>query len=154
MPTITLSEINGLAKEWMPEGNRVLLVNGPKKPGVTMPDEAQLAAAIKSAASQPLTAYTEAATAKALITREPRAGAITKSRARDDVGIIEMELSNGAKVIIKPTTFKEDEVVFQAFSPGGTSLVEDKDVVWAESAATLVGNSGLGAFNRTDLARC
>jgi zinc protease len=151
MPTITLAEINGLAKEWMPEGNRVVLVSGPKKAGVTMPDEKQLAAAIASASSQPLTAYTETATAKALLSKEPVPGRIAKADRRDDVGIIEYELSNGVKVILKPTSFKEDEVVVRAFSPGGTSLVPDGDVVWAESTATLIGNSGLGAFNRTDL---
>jgi len=151
MPTITLAEINGLAKEWMPEGNRVVLVSGPKKAGVTMPDEAQLAAAIKAASDKPLTAYTETATASALITKEPAPGKITKANIRADVGIVEWELSNGARVIMRPTTFKEDEVVMKAFSPGGTSLAADADIVWAEATATLVGNSGLGAFNRMDL---
>ena len=151
MPTITLAELNSLAKEWMPEGNRVVLVSAPKKDGVTMPDEAQLAAAIKAASSQPLTAYTETAVATTLISKDPKPGTVTKTNQRADVGIIEWELSNGAKVIIKPTTFKEDEVLFRAFSPGGTSLVPDADIVWAEATATLIGNSGLGAFNLTEL---
>src|SRR5262245_5907545 len=49
MPTITLAEVNGLAKEWMPEGNRVVVVSAPQKAGVTVPDEAALSAAIRSA---------------------------------------------------------------------------------------------------------
>jgi len=150
MPTITLAEMNSLAKEWMPEGNRVVMISAPKKAGITMPDEAQLAAAIKAGASQPLTAYTETATATTLLAREPKAGTVVKSSTKADI-VVEWELSNGAKVVLKPTTFKEDEVVFRAFSPGGTSLVADADVVWAESSSTLVGNSGLGSFNRTEL---
>jgi zinc protease len=151
MPTITLAELNGLAKEWMPEGNRVVMVSAPKKAGVTVPTDAELQAAIKAGIGESVTAYTEKAVATALLAREPKPGTVARTNVRSDVGVVEWELSNGAKVIMKPTTFKEDEVVFRAFSPGGTSLVPDADVVWAESTATLIGNSGLGQFNRIEL---
>jgi len=151
MPTITLGEVNGLAKEWMPEGNRVVLVNAPQKPTVKIPDEATLMAAIKAATSKTLTPYEDATSAKPFFSATPKTGTITKTTVRAEVGITEWVLSNGAKVVIKPTTFKEDEVVFQAFSPGGTSLVGDDELIWADPAATLIGESGVGEFNRTDL---
>ena len=65
----------------------------------------------------------------------PTAGAITKTATKDAFGITEWELSNGVKVVLKPTTFKEDEVLFQAFSPGGTSLASDADFIPAQTAA-------------------
>ena len=153
MPGISLAEVNGLAKEWMPEGNRVVLVNAPKKPGVTVPDEAKLAAAIKAASGKALTPYADATSTKPFFSATPKAGTITNTNVRADVGITEWQLSNGVKVVLKPTTIKDDEVVFTAFSPGGTSLVEDDDLVWAEASATLISQSGLGSFNRVELGK-
>src|SRR6185436_20877996 len=63
----------------------------------------------------------------------------------------EWKLSNGARVIVKPTDFKDDEVLFGAYSRGGTSLVPDPDVMSAELATQVIAVSGLGSFNRIDL---
>jgi len=66
-------------------------------------------------------------------------------------GITEWELSNGAKVVLKPTDLKADEIVFQAISPGGTSLASDADFIAASTAVNLVTAGGLGKFNLVDL---
>ena len=55
------------------------------------------------------------------------------------------------KVVLKPTTFKDDEVVFRAFSPGGTSLASDADYVAAQTAMQVVSAGGLGKFSAVDL---
>jgi zinc protease len=60
-------------------------------------------------------------------------------------------LSNGAKVVLKPTTFKQDEVVFRATSPGGTSLASDQDFVAARTAGQAIGAGGVGAFDLIQL---
>ena len=153
LPGISLAEVNGLAREWMPEGNRVVMVSAPQKPGVTVPDEATMAAAIKSAASKPITAYADTTTAKPLFTATPKAGTVTKTNVRADVGVVEWTLSNGVKVVLKPTTFKQDEVVFRAFSPGGSSLAADADLVSVEPAAALISSSGIGSFSRIELGK-
>ncbi len=151
LPGISLAEVNSLAKEWMPEGNRVILVSAPKKAGVTVPDEARLAAAIASASTKTLTAYTETAVGKRS-SRPPRARApSTRPTSAPTWASSEWTLSNGVKVILKPTTFKQDEVVFRAFSPGGLSLVGDADVVAAQTAASIVASGGLGDFTRVEL---
>ena len=151
MPGITLAELNGLAKEWMPDGNRVILVSAPQKPTVKVPDEQALRAAINAASTKTLTAYADNTSTKAFFTASPTPGTIAKTTTRANVGITEWVLSNGARVVIKPTAYKEDEVVFTAFSPGGTSLVGDDDLIYADPAATLIGESGVGDFNRTEL---
>jgi zinc protease len=153
LPQITLGEVNSLAKEWAPDGNRVVVVSGPDKPGLTMPDEARLAAVMAGAASKPLTAYVDSVGAAPLLSPMPTAGTIAKTTTRADLGITEWVLSNGVTVVLKPTTFKEDEVVFRAVSPGGTSLASDADYVSATTAAALIGASGLGPFNATDLGK-
>ena len=68
-----------------------------------------------------------------------------------DVGITEWTLSNRARVLVKPTEFKADEVRFGAYSPGGSSLVPDADFMSAVLAAQVVYSSGLGNVSRVDL---
>src|SRR5262245_58326523 len=138
LPEITLQEINSLAKQWFTDRNRFVLVTAPEKSGLTVPDEAKLAAAIKTAAGKELTPYVDTVAATALLTTLPTPGTITKTTTKEGVGITELELSNGVKVVLKPTTFREDEVIFRASSPGGTSLASDQDYIPASTAAQIV----------------
>jgi len=152
VPTITLAEVNGLAAEWVPEGNRVVMVSAPKKDGVPVPTEAQLAAAIAAAASSPLTAYVDTVTGSTLMSTPPAPGAITKETARA-FGITEWQLSNGITVVLKPTDFKADEILFRAFSPGGSSLASDADHLSADAASALVGLGGVGKLSNIELGK-
>jgi zinc protease len=54
-------------------------------------------------------------------------------------------------VVLKPTTFKQDEILLRAFSPGGTSLASDQDYMSATTAAQVVAAGGLGQFSAIDL---
>ena len=74
-----------------------------------------------------------------------------KSAVHAEAGITEGTLSNGATVVLKPTTFKQDEILFRAVSPGGTSLASDADFIAAETAATVIAQGGLGDLSRLDL---
>ena len=117
-----------------------------------MPDEATLAAVIKSAGGDKLTAYVDTVSAQAAARAAAEAG-----HDREDggpsrsAGITEWTLSNGVRVVLKPTTFKQDEILFRAFSPGGTSLADDQDFVAAETADQVVAQGGLGTLERIDL---
>ena len=151
LPEITLAEINSLAKDWVPDSNRVVLVSAPQKDGLVVPDETRLAAVIASVTGKELTAYVDTAGTHALLESLPEPGAIAKTTTKEAYGITEWELSNGIKVVLKPTTFKEDEVLFRAFSPGGTSLATDAEFIPASTAAQVVSSGGLGKFSAIDL---
>lgn len=151
LPAITLDEINKLAREWFPDRNRMVIVQAPEKAGVTIPDQTKLAAVLKSAAAKDLKAYVDAASGAILLDSAPKAGGVIRTTAKESIGITELELSNGAKVILKPTTFKEDEILFRASSPGGTSLAGDSDYIPASWATHVVTSGGLGKFNVVDL---
>jgi len=150
LPGITLDEVNKLAKEWFPDRNRMVIVEAPEKAGVTIPDQTKLAAVMKSAATRELKAYVDSAAGTALLDTVPAAGTITKTVTKDALGITEWELSNGVRVILKPTNFKEDEILFRATSPGGTSLASDSDYIPASSATQVVTAGGIGKFNVID----
>ena len=148
---LTLDEVNRRAKEWFPERNRLVVVTAPEKPGLAIPDQAKLAAVIKAAPSLPLTAYVDTVAARPLLDTLPTPGSIRRTAARPAVGITEWELSNGVKVVLKPTTFREDEILFRATSPGGTSLAADADFIPASTAVQVITAGGVGKFSAIEL---
>ena len=150
LPGITLDEINKLAREWFPDRNRIVIVQAPEKAGVTIPDQTKLAAVLKLAAAKDLKPYVDAASGASLLDAAPTAGTVTRTTTKDALGITELELSNGVKVILKPTTFKEDEILFRATSPGGTSLAPDSEFIPAMWATQVVTAGGLGKFSVVD----
>ena len=151
LPQITLAEINALAKDWFTDRNRFVVVTAPDKAGLVVPDETRLAAVIKAAPNKELQPYVDTVTSAALLDPLPTGGTIAKTTTKDALGITEWELSNGVKVILKPTTFREDEIVFRATSPGGTSLASDQDYIPATTATQVLSAGGLGQFNAIDL---
>jgi zinc protease len=150
LPTIALDELNKLAREWFPDKNRIVIVTAPEKAGLVIPDQARLAEVMKSASMKDLKAYVDTVAGATLFDSTPSPGAIAKTATKDAIGITEWELSNGVKVVLKPTTFREDEILFTATSPGGTSLAGDQDYIPASTATQLVTAGGLGKFNMTD----
>jgi zinc protease len=151
LPEITLAEINALATKWLAESNRVVMVSGPQKEGLVVPDEARLAGVINAVGTKEVTAYVDTSDSKPLLDPIPSPGRVVKASTREGIGLTEWELSNGIKVALKPTDFKQDEIVFRAFSPGGTSLASDKDYVAAMTASQAVGAGGVGQFSAIEL---
>ncbi len=153
LPTITLAEVNKLASKWITDSNRVILVQAPDKPGIRNPTNASLLAVFAQAAKVPVTAYTETLATGALLDPLPVAGRVVSESKNAAVNLTEWMLSNGARVLIKPTDFKDDEVLFTAYSLGGTSVASDADFMSASQATAVVGMSGIGKFNRIDLGK-
>jgi len=151
LPQITLQELNALARTWSPDRSRVVLVSAPEKTGLTLPTEAKLQAAIGGAAAAATTAYADSVSASPLMASKPTPGSVTGTTERTAVGITEWKLSNGVTVVLKPTTFKQDEVVFRGFSYGGSSQAPDADYIPATTAAQVVANGGLGSLSTIDL---
>jgi zinc protease len=151
LPQVTLADINSRAREWFQDRNRVVLVNAPERPGMAIPDEARLAKVLQAETGSGLKAYTDTAGDAKLLTAVPTPGSIARTTVKDAVGITEWELSNGVKVVLKPTTNSADEIVMRATSPGGTSLASAENYIAASSAAQVVGAGGLGSLSATDL---
>ncbi len=153
LPTITLAEVNGLSRQWITDENRVIIALSPEKEGVKVPTEGELLAVFEKAAQAPVTAYVEALSDAPLLEKVPAAGRVVSSKTMPEVGVTEWKLSNGARVLLKPTDFKADEVLFTAYSDGGTSLASNAEFMSAAQAAQVVSLSGIGNFNRVDLTK-
>ncbi len=155
VPEITLAEINKLAREWFPQSaqNRMVIVTAPEKSGLTVPDEPKLAAIIKDAPSAELKAYVDTVGSAVLLEALPTPGKIVNSTTNEKTGLTIWELANGVKVVLKPTDFRADEIVFRATSPGGTSLVSDADYITASTATQVVNAGGIAKFSAIDLGK-
>ena len=151
VPTITLADVNKLASRWISDDNRVILAESPEKEGVKIPTRADLLAVFDRAAKAKVVAYTENVSTEALLPNMPAAGKIVSTSAVPSIGVTEWKLSNGARVLVKPTDFKADEVLLGSYSTGGTSLAPDADYMSASLASQIVGLSGIGHFSRVDL---
>ena len=153
VPGVTLAEVNALAKDWFPDHNRLVIVSAPETAGVVLPSEQQLAAAVKTALNNKLEAYVDHAGGDPLMDKPPTAGTIVKTTPRPEAGITEWTLSNGATVVLKPTRLKEDQILFRATAPGGTSLASDADFIPARVADDVVTAAGVGRFSDVVLDR-
>lgn len=151
VPTITLEEVNQIGKEWITEQNRIIMANAPEKEGLKVPTEDELLAVLGDVEEKEITPYEDTVTDQPLLAEIPEPGDIVDTKTLEDLGITEWKLSSGVRVILKPTDFKDDEILFQALSPGGTSLALDEDYIPARTAAEVISAGGLGEFNAINL---
>jgi len=151
LPAISLDEVNAMAARLMPEQNRAIAVVSPQKDGVKVPNEIEILATFNNIARATLPAYVDKATDGPLLAQPPVAGRITGEKTNPTIGTIEWTLSNGARVVLKPTDFKNDEVLFASSSFGGSSLASDEDYLSASIATAAVGEGGVGNFGKIEL---
>jgi len=151
LPGIDLEEVNALAQKFITDENRVVMASGPEKEGVSVPEEAELAAVMASISSLTIEPYVDQVSTEPLIAELPQAGEVVEKTYHEDIDTYELRLSNGVKVVLKSTDFKNDEILFQAFSPGGYSVFKDEDLVTGKMADKLMDYSGIGNFSLMDL---
>jgi len=151
LPGIALDEINALSGKWITDRSRVILVSSPEKSGAKNPTEAELAVIFDAIDQKPVEPYVDQVADRDLVEILPPPGQIVGESRIDSLGVTELVLNNGVKVIVKPTDFQNDEILVSAFSPGGTSLVPDSNYIAAVSAVSIINESGVGGFNKIEL---
>ena len=149
VPTITAEDINQTMRGFLEGASRVVLMDAPT--GTSLPGEAAVLAVFETVESAPLTPYSEEVGDEPLLAEMPVPGQVVAESYIDEVDVTIWDLSNGARVVMKPTDFKNDQILFSAHSPGGTSLVEDNLDVHADFASTLISQGGLGRFGPLEL---
>ncbi|PYO49898.1 MAG: peptidase M16 [Gemmatimonadetes bacterium] len=128
LPGVTLAEVNRLAGEWMTDKNRVLATTSPDKPGIVTPSPGELMLAFDAVKGADIAAYSESALSQQLVDKEPPGGSVVSEKQIKEIGLTEWRLSNGVRVLLKPTDFN------------------------AASAADLIPTtSGVGKFSVIDL---
>ncbi len=151
IPEITLDDVNDLAKTWISEENRVIVLSAPETDDIQVPDEEELRTVFNKVIAKEISPYEDTISGETLLEMIPESGSIAEENVIDELGITEWKLSNGILVVLKPTDFKEDQVQFQAASPGGTSLADEEDYIPAMTASQILGMCGIGNYSMTDL---
>ncbi len=151
VPEVTLRMVNGIAAEWMRTEDRVILVNMPESDTLRPPPEGRLESIVRYTNRADTEPYSDAFASEPLLGVLPPLGSIESERELPELGITEWVLENGVRVLVKPTDFREDEVLMVARSPGGTSLVPDEHYFAALTASAVVQAGGLGELSQTDL---
>ncbi|MBP6758250.1 MAG: insulinase family protein [Flavobacterium sp.] len=145
LPLIDLKDVNSLIKEYIKEDNRVVILTGPEKEGLKKVTEQEVLEAMKINIDA-IEPYKDVAVAASLIRNPVKPGTIVKRENNAIMGTKTLVLSNGAKVTYKNTDYKNDEVLFEAVSFGGSNLYSNDDVKkvqFAKGALTEAGFSGL-----------
>ncbi len=148
---VTLAEVNRLPRTWVTPTNRVIVAENVEKSGVKIPSRAELEAVIQQVAATAVAPYQEKQLAAALLAQKPAPGRIVARKAIAPIGVTELTLANGIRVVLKPSQFKNDEVLFTAWRPGGQSVFGDDYHLAAQLAADCARESGVAGFSQPDL---
>lgn len=150
LPTITTAEAAALARELLPPTNRVVIATAPRKAGLAEVTEAELRAALAAGLAATVAAWRDEIGGRELMAR-PTSGSIRARREIAPLGVTVLTLSNGVEVWLKPTDFRNDQIVFTSYARGGLSLAPPEDYFNASLATALVSLSGVGGFTPVDL---
>ena len=149
---ITLEEVNDLAKNWITKENLVAVVLAPEKEGIKVPTETKILEIINNPLLENVDAYVDTYKEQELVDVAALVpGKVTSVTELKEVGAKEYILSNGIRVILKQTTFKNDEILFRAKSKGGMSLYPVADLPSLHFATQFVDRAGIGELNYTSL---
>ena len=149
LPMVNVDMLNQVAQQLVTDENLIIAFQAPME--VVLPNEAEAVELLASVKNEEIEAPVEEAIRENLVEVAPKAGKIKKVTTNEELGTTEWTLSNGVRVVIKPTEFKQDEILFSAFSKGGQSLVATEDLVSAALATDVVSVSGIADMTMTDL---
>lgn len=151
VPSLAADEAAALARALITSDDRVVLAVAPERSGSTPPTEEALAAAMRRGSASEVTAWRDDVADRELMPKKPEAGTVVSTREIPGVGVTVLTFANGATVWMKPTGFKNDQVLFTSYARGGASLASPGEYVAATLSPALVGISGVGGFTPVEL---
>jgi len=151
LPQITLAELDSLAKSYGGADNRVISISGPD--GKPLPTQARVLEIVAEVEKATIDPWTDKAAATALMTQPPKPGTIVKEAKLDAIGVTEWSLSNGARVIVKPTEFEADSISLSGSSPGGLATASTKQFPDARFADNIAAIGGVGELDVEELGK-
>ena len=151
LPTIKVDEISQLAKKWITDQNRVVLITAPEKDKAILPDSVDIVNMLAQAKNITLKPYEDVDLSAPLITGQFPPQPIVFEHYDSTLNIYSWQFANGVSVKAKPTEFKNDEILMVGYSPGGSSNFPDAIYPSARSASSIIQMSGVGSYNAATL---
>jgi zinc protease len=153
LPNVSLEEVNSLINNYLHKDNRVVVLTGADKEGVPKVTEQQVSDLLAAVEVSEIKAFEEEELGDAIMTEIPKPGAIIKEVKNESLGITTLTLVNGATVVYKKTDFKDDEVLMEAYSYGGTSLYDTNTFMKIANANGGLAEAGINGLNITDMGK-
>ncbi|PJJ85027.1 M16 family metallopeptidase [Mucilaginibacter auburnensis] len=150
--SLSTDEVNNYLKQVIKGTDRDILITAPEKEKASLPSEQTFMEWMKAVESEHISAFQDVTSKQGLLTAAPIAGKIINSEYNKALNITTLTLSNGAKVLLKATNFKNDQILFTGTSAGGTSLY-DIAHFRAADAANIVPSFGAGNYNESELSK-
>ena len=154
LPGITLAEVGAAARELLDDNSRVVLATSPEKADVTLPSEAELRERADEGLDDDADAVDRDAQPHGIADEaSPRPGKVTSSRTIDAIGTTVLTLSNGAEVWLKPTDFKNDQVLLGAVARGGASTAPEAEYLRNGAGGVVVSLGGVGGLKPPEIGK-
>ncbi|MDD4728604.1 MAG: insulinase family protein [Dysgonamonadaceae bacterium] len=150
-PNIPVEAINQTVAQLIQDNNMVISISGPQKEGLVYPTEAEILALVDKVKAEDIEAYVEEVSDEPLITTPPTPGEIVKTETNETFDATVWTLSNGMKVVLKKTEFKDDQILMTASSVGGTSQYAVQDPINSKVMGNVMTLGGVGNFSVTNL---
>lgn len=151
VPGISVEEINALAKKWVTNENRVVIITAPENDKTIVPTKEQVLALLDKVENTEIEPYVDAVSNVPLLADEPFGSKVSSENELEKVDAVEWKLANGATIVVKKTDFKDDEVLFSAWSLGGSSLYSADYDVSADLTTDVMSESGIADFDEITL---
>lgn len=150
---ITVDAVNAFAQQTITPTNQVIVVTAPEKEGLATPTSGELLAIRERVMNSEIEAYEDDVVKEPLIPEgtELKGSKVKKTSGDAAYGTIEWTLANGTRIVVKPTTYKADEVRMSAVAKGGLSRLSDEEYYMGEMMSSINAMSGVGKFSSTEL---
>lgn len=151
--SLNVEAVNAYAQQCITPTNQVITVSAPEKEGVATPTREELLAIREKVAASEIAPYEDNVVKEPLIPEGTvlKGSPVAKTAQDEQLGTTEWTLANGVKIIVKPTTFKADEVRMKALAKGGLSILTDEEFYMGEMMPSINAMSGVGKFSSTEL---
>ena len=143
--------INQTLQQYVTDDNRIVACMLPEKEGYYIPTEEDMAAVIASVDAEEIEPYVDEMKSEPLIPELPAAGKIVSEEENSTIGYTMLTLSNGMKVAVKPTKFKEDEILINFNAKGGLSNYTDADAANLTFQRIAASKMGFGTYTDSDM---
>ena len=144
--------LSQMVSQMIPDQNMILLYNGPEKEGLVNPTEQELLAVIAEVAQADIQPNEDKSVNEPLISSEITAGEVKKTK-EGLYGSTVWTFANGLKVIVLPTDYKKDQVMFSLSMDGGRNNIPQEDLASFEDNiwGVYLMNTGVSKFSGRDL---
>jgi zinc protease len=151
VPEITIGEINKMMKELNNTDAVVVSFTALESPEIKVPTENELKLLYGLAKQIKYDPYVDKAVDKPLMANIPTPGKVVKEEVIKEIDAVKWTLSNGAEVYLKKTDFKNDQILMNAYAPGGLSMISDADYDNCSHAMSVINEAGLAEFDNIEL---